>query len=445
MTENKLLYGILYTPLKEINEFFCSPEYMFLVKNFHGITVNNLEDLSREIINRPKQCLVYLTGCIYQDLRDYIIDVKKNSKEKAVFCIVENFFKLNEEYSDILAYCTKATIGQVPINVHNVGILFPSFFESGNSENPHFFKNIQKYHNFQELTESNKEGVALRKGIYLSNMDLMKHDPNNDNPIIFNLLRCSSNLKGPTDHFNYYDEKILKETNMVIPFFFSQDVKMNHVLAQIYYNKGSDKNKETKASIKRHSDKTKDMPKNGLIGFATFYNLDELENNTVKCVKKEGDPHNVYYKGKKGTNKKPGLSVLTQLEFRLKTPTKYPSLSPKFRINLYPNSLLLISLETNRLYTHEIKPPVLPAEKIPTRLGYVMRCSKTRAVFRDGKTYILECCDEKELKPMTDQEREKVKELYRRENTTDEHITYPPIYSSFNDGDYMRPAFEAHF
>lgn len=437
MTENQLLQDILYTPLKITNKHFCSPEYMFLLENFHGITVRNLDDLSRAISDRPKRCLVYLTGCIYQDLRDYIIETKN---EKAIFCIVKDFLKVQEEYNDILAYSSIVSVGQVPIRVHDVGVLFPGFF--GDFCGKNYFSSLQKYHNFQELTESNKEGVALRKGIYLSNVNMMKHDPESDNnPLLFNLLRCSSNLGGPTENFNCFDQNILSETNSVIPYCFSQDVKMNHVLAQIYYNSKSDtgdteNNKEKKASIKRHSDKTKDMPKNGLIGFATFYNPDELEKNTVKSVEKEGDPHNVYYQGK---NKKIGLSVLTQLEFVLKDPVKHPNLNPKFRVNLYPNSLLLISLETNRLYTHEIKPPVLPADKIPTRLGYVMRCSKTRAVFRDGKTYILECCDEKELKPITDREREIVKDLYYRENTTDDHIEYPPIYSSFNNGDYMKP------
>jgi hypothetical protein len=47
-----------------------------------------------------------------------------------------------------------------------------------------------------------------------------------------------------------------------------------------------------------------------------------------------------------------------------------------------------MSLEMNRLYTHEISPSHLPMDLIPLRLGYVIRCSKTKAIYKDNKTYI---------------------------------------------------------
>lgn len=68
-------------------------------------------------------------------------------------------------------------------NIHNVGFYFKDFFD-----NKDYFNLIEKSHNFQSLTESNKVGEAYRKGIYLT-----KVDKNNDH-IKFNLLRCSTNL-----------------------------------------------------------------------------------------------------------------------------------------------------------------------------------------------------------------------------------------------------------
>jgi len=56
---------------------------------------------------------------------------------------------------------------------------------------------------------------------------------------------------------------------------------------------------------------------------------------------------------------------------------------------LYPNSVFIMSLEMNRLYTHEISPSHLPMDLIPLRLGYVIRCSKTKAIYKDNKTYII--------------------------------------------------------
>ena len=46
------------------------------------------------------------------------------------------------------------------------------------------------------------------------------------------------------------------------------------------------------------------------------------------------------------------------MRFRLKPEAQklYPDLTKDFDITLYPNSVFLMSLETNRLYTHEIIP-----------------------------------------------------------------------------------------
>jgi hypothetical protein len=57
-------------------------------------------------------------------------------------------------------------------------------------------------------------------------------------------------------------------------------------------------------------------------------------------------------------------------------------------VTLYPESAFFMPLSTNRLYTHEIRPSGLDASLLPTRLGYVVRCSSTEAVHKHGQTFI---------------------------------------------------------
>jgi hypothetical protein len=202
------------------------------------------------------------------------------------------------------------------------------------------------------------------------------------------------------------------------------------VLAQIYENSvttnEANRAKDHKAKIKSHSDKTKDMPANGLIAFCTFYSSDISSYKT-----KPDDRFNRYFKN---------ASVLTKLRFQLKHDVHHLPLTKDFRVTLYPNSILLIPLSTNRLYTHEIVPPTLPVGRFPTRLGYVVRCSKTKAVFRDGATYIRRQGEaDVKLEEPAPGDVGKLKKLYQEENVTADKIEYGDIYFSLNEGDYKRP------
>lgn len=205
------------------------------------------------------------------------------------------------------------------------------------------------------------------------------------------------------------------------------------MLAQIYENtvttNDASRAKEHKAKIRSHSDKTKDMPANGLIAFCTFYSSD------IKSYKtKPQDRFN--------RNFKEG-SVLTRLRFKLKNDVHHLPLTKDFSVTLYPNSVLLIPLSTNRLYTHEIAPPTLPVGRFPTRLGYVVRCSKTNAVFRDGATFIRRQgeADVKLERPVQAGINE-LKRLYQVENATADMVEYKDVYFSLNEGDYKRPLVE---
>lgn len=316
-------------------------------------------------------------------------------------------------------------MGEVPVNVHGVGVYFREFFD----RNKNYYKNITSEHQFQSLTESNKPGVANRKGIYLTDVVEEKDQ------IRFKLLRCSTNLNGPTDNFRKTDREVITKVNDISQHFFEEKTDLNHVLAQTYHNYVSDTNKSggSKAKIKEHSDKTKDMPSNGLMVFCTFY--EEYEKGDLRMdnlVKRSNvDPYDYCYKNR--------TTVLTKLRFRLKECVKDETLTKKFDITLYPNSVFMMPLSMNRLYTHEIIPSALPIDKIPTRMGYVIRCSNTDAIYKNNQTYIVR---DDQLIPLEKQTYKGVlelKELYRRENMTTEVVNYDHFNFSLNQGDYTKP------
>jgi len=132
-------------------------------------------------------------------------------------------------------------------------------------------------------------------------------------------------------------------------------------------------------------------------------------------------------------------SILTKLRFKLKSDVTDKNLKKEFDVTLYPNSVFIMSLSTNRLYTHGIKPPNLSYHLIPTRLGYVMRCSDTEAIFMDEQTYIKEKEKFIKLQPIDRYKMTSLRKLYFEENTTSKLIYYPPTYFSMNNGDYTKP------
>jgi hypothetical protein len=325
----------------------------------------------------------------------------------------------------------------VPINVNNVGVYFRNCFAT----NRDHFNLISTEHQFQQLTESTKESKAFRTGIYITKVSQTEEGRS------FNLLRCSSNFTGPTDNIRPADECIITKANNLAKHFFHQGTELNHVLAQIYNNHYADsgygdensigKRKEKKAVIKAHSDKTKDMPRNGLMAFCTFYK--DYSNDSFSDPKfrraKQTDPFDFCYNE---------VSILTKLRFKLKEMVTDSNLAKGFDVTLYPNSMFIMSLSSNRMYTHEIVPSPLPIDKIPVRMGYVIRCSKTTAVFKDGFMHIVvfDSDGTRTLVKMQNPTPENVgaiKELYFRENATDNLIDYGTVLFSMNAGDYTPP------
>ncbi|MGA4545142.1 hypothetical protein ACPA54_34650 [Uniformispora flossi] len=340
---------------------------------------------------------------------------------------------------------TVVGVGRVPIRVHGAGVYYRRFFDP----DADYFGRIVAEHAFQSLTESTKPGTARRRGIYLTPVT------RNGDGLHFRLLRCSTNLSGPTEGFRPTDTHIVEALNSEAAAVFRDHAPLNHVLAQIYHNtpaaaegnrgmggnearearegeakeaKEATQTKQSKAKISAHADKTKDMPGNGIMAFCTFY--DRLDSPQPSA----GDAFDYGVKGAGG---------LTRLRFRLKGSVgegdacAFPA---QFTLTLYPGSVFFMPLSTNRLYTHEIRPPAAAAELLPTRLGYVVRCSSTEAVHRDGRTFLKQVGGLVELEPPTPTGMEALRGRYAEENRTASFVDYGDEFLfSMNAGDYLAP------
>lgn len=321
-----------------------------------------------------------------------------------------------DEQNDIKPW-TLVDPGRVPLQVHGVGVYYRRFFEPEVNR----FARIAAEHAFQSLTESTKPGTARRTGIYLTPVR------QEGDALHFRLLRCSTNFAGPTENFRETDHEIVDSLNQEATALFQNAAPLNHVLAQIYHNIADAAGKSSKARISAHADKTKDMPANGLIAFCTFYDgLDKLSPLT-------DDPFDY---GRKE------VSGLTRLHFRWKeSEEERPAdLPAQFTLTLYPDSVFFMPLSTNRLYTHEIRSSSLDAGSLPTRLGYVVRCSKTEAVHTSGRTFLKSNGSLTELAPPTPEGMNELRRLYAEENSTRGRIDYGDRFPfSMNSGDYLAP------
>ncbi|UFS97535.1 hypothetical protein [Nocardia huaxiensis] len=301
--------------------------------------------------------------------------------------------------------------------VHGVGVFYRQFFDLRDDH----FGRVRAEHEFQSLTESTKPGAAHRRGIYLTPVTRCGDE------LRFRLLRCSTNLSGPTENFRATDTSIVEVLNREADKIFRGPAPLNHVLAQIYHNTpATAERKQSKAKISAHADKTKDMPVNGIMAFCTFYDgLDKLQ-----PLAGDGFDYGV---GK--------VSGLTRLRFRLKDSVEpRAGLPSQFSLTLYPGSVFFMPLSTNRLYTHEVRPSMLDAELLPTRMGYVVRCSKTEAVHKNGRTFLEMDGDLVKLEQPTPEGMEELRRLYAEENRSSSFVDYGDRFLfSMNTGDYLAP------
>lgn len=379
--------------LSKLNEITLIQEFYGEVVYFEGSSAN-LPKLDNKS--------VYLCGDISQAEN---LDLKTAGRVQVVEVLSQSH---GNEYELVKA-------GQVPIDVYGLGVLYREYFD----DNLNYFKRISQEHEFQSLTESNKPGVAHRTGIYLTPVERKGKD------LHFNLLRCSTNLSGPTENFCKTDREIVEALNDEAENIFCDHAKLNHVLAQVYRNRSaSEGQKQAKARISSHADKTKDMPENGIMAFCTFY--DELEK-----LNRLEDGFDYGYKETSG---------LTKLHFRLKNSAENSDLPEQFTLTLYPGSVFFMPLSTNRLYTHEIKSSMLNADMLPTRLGYVVRCSNTGAVHREGQTFLKVNDQLRALEEPTQAGMDELRKLYAEENRTTAYVDYAnKFFFSMNKGDYTAP------
>lgn len=274
-----------------------------------------------------------------------------------------------------------------------------------------YYNDFLNHHIPQALTESNKPDVGYRKGVYITPVS---------SDLKFRLLRCSSNLQGPTETFSNTDTSIVTLVNNMAKKLYSNPAELNHVLAQVYYNYTID-GKTRRAKIPPHSDKTEDMPDNGIMAFCTFYDPIAL-----------ADPK--YHLDDNGSLMYKNTLALTILRFVNKT-TKVVQ-----DFILYPGSMLLIDLNVNREYTHEIVPPLLDASDVPTRLGYVIRCSKQEAQYINGTTYITSPDGTSvPLRSANPDDTSSLKKLYLEENITPSKPNYGFLDFTLNQGDLLQP------
>jgi hypothetical protein len=379
-----------------------SAELQYVIHNFCGTVVEVVSEITEDHEN------IYVCGDL-SSLVDF---------EHSFYVIEEASYNYEQLSTEKITFIP---LGKVPVILHNAGVYFRNFFTAFDD----YFHRIKTEHAFQHLTESNKQSNALRKGIYLSEVVKEENDQ-----LRFNLLRCSSNLSGPTDNFRTTDQQIIKALNTAAASVFEEKTSLNHVLAQIYENRkdADERAKERKAKIKAHSDKTKDMDKRGLIAFCTFYDHTQFE----QLKPSKTDLYDWVY-GKS--------SGLTKLHFKLKKSVTDETLEKEFSVTLYPNSVFIIPLSTNRLYTHEIRPSHLNVDRIPTRMGYVVRCSNLEAVFMNNETYIKENGDLIKLEEMTRETMSELRTTYYEENVSEQKVAYGKVHFSMNAGDYQKPIY----
>ena len=378
------------------------------IRDFFGSTITP-EDLASDSPDLAQKT-VYLCGDISG------ISSRQLNAAARVFVVRELSHGYDE---DVDQPWPLVDLGRVPIRIHGVGVYYRRFFELGADH----FGRIRAEHAFQSLTESTKPGTAHRSGIYLT--PVTRHG----DALHFRLLRCSTNLSGPTESFRPTDTSIVEALNREAATVFQNQAPLNHVLAQIYHNTlATAERKQSKAKISAHADKTKDMPGNGIMAFCTFYEgLDNLQ-----PLAEDAFDYGVK-----------GASGLTKLHFRLKETTEERHgvvLPLQFTVTLSPGSVFFMPLSTNRLYTHEIRPSALDAELLPTRLGYVVRCSSAEAVHKNGHTFLDVAGDLVKLGPPTPVGMDELRMLYAEENRTSSFIDYGEKFPfSMNTGDYLAP------
>lgn len=92
---------------------FDNPDLIYMKDNFAGRVVTQLEDLTLTPI-------MYLTGDINKLLSNEII------RQCPSLCVIEEFSTYIHDDNPLLKFIP---YGQVPLNIHNVGVYFRRYFD----------------------------------------------------------------------------------------------------------------------------------------------------------------------------------------------------------------------------------------------------------------------------------------------------------------------------
>lgn len=397
-------------------KLLLDPEFVRLTQKFCGQVATSL---TLDSVTFHTSSLVYYCGDVTQ------LDLTKFTKYSQVFLVKEFCTNIPENAQfPVIRY------GEIPLNVHGMGVLVRDAFPMETD----WYDEVTKAHNWQHLTVHNNKSDAHRLGTYLCEVK-----DNGNGEYDYLLMRCSTNFRGPTQCFQDVDRFLLRRATQLLQPYFKQQVKLNHILAQMYVNG------QTKAGISRHADKDEDFEKDEKSGkvashcMIVFISLYEgYVNGTFPKLKLERSREDhfdfVYGKG--------GETALTGLEFNRKQQLEFPEHTPhSFVVRLPPNSVLAIPLYTNNLMTHGTVASKLPSALIPTRLGIVPRTGGCVAKWRDGKTWLWNSTTRswEALHPATWKEIQLLKDKYKTQNFSDQDPQYEEFFFSMNEGDYEAP------
>jgi hypothetical protein len=74
-------------------------------------------------------------------------------------------------------------------------------------------------------------------------------------------------------------------------------------------------------------------------------------------------------------------------------------------------------------------------------MGYVIRCSDTEAIYKNGQTFIVDNKTNNLIRMVepSDSEVKRLKDLYYKENMFSDVVEYKDFHFSLNNGDYLKP------
>jgi hypothetical protein len=380
--ENELLTDVhilLYAHVKPASKLLGA-EFMYLKLHFCGKVVENVREIKRSI-----NTIIYFCGNALRSPLD-------------AFVIKELSYNITTQ--------STVSLGAVPINISGAGIMFRRFFTKDC-----IFSEITNDRAFKQVTENCGSEKIAHTGLFLSPVE--RHRDGLKYYIQRSRMVCSE----PLSCMKTIDAEITSLVNVSVNSFFKSKVRFNHIFADLH---SPAENRKYKPFNK--SENTKDMHADALIAYCTFYK----DYDGLDFIRQSSDD-SIFDCAYGGT------SIFPKMRFKLKRDApldKY--MRNSFTVTLYPNSLFVISLSTNRFYTHEV---IMPNTKKLTRVNYTLCSSKTWVLFRN-RPYIYE---NGILTRMDKIGGERLEELCSKENNSSIKIDYPNVYCSLSEGDYKEP------